>query len=130
MTRNLRAFTAAGLAFLGTGCNSFLTGDKLSTDPNRPTSAQAAQLFVSSQVSAYYILTGHAARVLAMWSQQMAGTDRQYIGDDQSSGTEGLFGEFTRGLWGVGVLAPPRFKPTPRRTATGRWLVFPRFGRR
>src|ERR1700737_3138564 len=102
MTRNLRAFTAAGLAFLGTGCNSFLTGDKLSTDPNRPTSAQAAQLFVSSQVSAYYILTGHAARVLAMWSQQMAGTDRQYIGYEQYSVTEGLFGDFSSVYMGGG----------------------------
>jgi hypothetical protein len=104
MTRNLRALAAAGLVFMGTACNSFLTGDKLSSDPNRPTSAQAAQLFVSSQVNAYYILTGHASRVLAMWSQQMAGTDRQYIGYDQYSVTEGLFGEFTNVYTGGGVI--------------------------
>ena len=104
MTRNLRALAAAGLVFMGTACNSFLTGDKLSNDPNRPTSAQAAQLFVSSQVSAYYILSGHAARVLAMWSQQMAGTDRQYIGYDQYSVTEGLFQEFTSTYVGGGVI--------------------------
>ena len=104
MTRNLRALAAAGLVFMGTACNSFLTGDKLSNDPNRPTSAQAAQLFVSSQVNAYYILSGHAARVLAMWSQQMAGTDRQYIGYDQYSVTEGLFGEFTSTYIGGGVI--------------------------
>ena len=85
-------------------CNSFLTGEKLESDPNRALSAQSAQLFVASQVSAYYILTGHAARVLAMWSQQMAGTDRQYIGYDQYSVTEGLFGEFTSVYAGGGLI--------------------------
>jgi hypothetical protein len=103
MIRNTRAL-AVGLMFFGASCNSFLTGDKLSNDPNRPTSAQASQLFVSSQVSAYYILTGHAARVLAMWSQQMAGTDRQYIGYDQYSVTEGLFGEFSSVYTGGGLI--------------------------
>lgn len=104
MTRVLRAFTAGCVLVVGAGCSDFLTGDKLSNDPNRPTSAQAAQLFVSSQVNAYYILSGHAARVLSMWSQQMAGTDRQYIGYDQYSVTEGLFTEFTSTYVGGGVI--------------------------
>jgi len=92
-----------GLLVAGTACSDFLTGNKLDSDPNRATSAQAAQLFVASQVNAYYILTGHASRVLAMWSQQMAGTDRQYIGYDQYSVTEGLFGEFTSVYIGGGL---------------------------
>lgn len=104
MARNLRAVTAGCLLVAAGACNSFLTGDKLDSDPNRATSAQAAQLFVASQVNAYYILTGHAARVLAMWSQQMAGTDRQYIGYDQYSVTEGLFGEFTSVYTGGGLI--------------------------
>ncbi len=104
MARNLRALTAGCLLVVAGACNSFLTGEKLDSDPNRATSAQSAQLFVASQVSAYYILTGHAARVLAMWSQQMAGTDRQYIGYDQYSVTEGLFGEFTSVYTGGGLV--------------------------
>ena len=104
MARILRALAAASLLVVAGACNNFLTGDKLDSDPNRATSAQAAQLFVASQVNSYYILTGHAARVLAMWSQQMAGTDRQYIGYDQYSVTEGLFGEFTSVYTGGGLI--------------------------
>lgn len=104
MARYLRALAAACLLVVAGACNSFLTGDKLDSDPNRATSAQAAQLFVASQVNAYYILSGHAARVLAMWSQQMAGTDRQYIGYDQYSVTEGLFGEFSSVYTGGGLI--------------------------
>ena len=104
MARYFRALAAACLLTAAGACNSFLTGDKLDSDPNRATSAQAAQLFVASQVNAYYILSGHAARVLAMWSQQMAGTDRQYIGYDQYSVTEGLFGEFTAVYTGGGLI--------------------------
>ena len=104
MARYLRALSAACLLVVAGACNSFLTGDKLDSDPNRATSAQAAQLFVASQVNSYYILSGHAARVLAMWSQQMAGTDRQYIGYDQYSVTEGLFGEFSFVYTGGGLI--------------------------
>lgn len=104
MTRNLRALTAVGLLAAAGACSNFLSGDKLDSDPNRATSAEAAQLFVGTQSSAYYILTGHATRVLAMWVQHMAGTDRQYIGYDQYSVTEGLFGEFTSVYTGGGLV--------------------------
>ena len=104
MARNLRALTAVGLLVAAGACSNFLSGEKLDSDPNRATSAEAAQLFVGTQSSAYYILTGHAARVLAMWDQQMAGTDRQYIGYDQYSVTEGLFGEFTSVYTGGGLV--------------------------
>ena len=56
------------------------------------------------QVNSYYILNGHAARVLAMWMQQMAGTDRQYRGYDQYSITEGLFGEYSAAYTGGGLI--------------------------
>ena len=86
------------------GCSNFLSGDKLDSDPNRPTTAQAAQLFTAVQVNSYYILNGHAARVLAMWMQQMAGTDRQYRGYDQYSITEGLFAEYSSAYTGGGLI--------------------------
>jgi hypothetical protein len=56
------------------------------------------------QVNSYYILNGHAARVLAMWMQQFAGTDRQYRGYDQYSITEGLFGEYSAAYTGGGLI--------------------------
>ncbi len=102
MLRRIRVPLVALSALTIVGCSDFLSGDKLDSDPNTPVSAQAAQLFIGSQVNSYYVLTGHAARVLAMWMQQMAGTDRQYIGYDQYSITEGLFGEFSAAYTGGG----------------------------
>lgn len=104
MSRLLKTALVAGLTVLSVGCSEFLTGEKLDSDPNRPTSAEAAQLFTAAQVNSYYIVNGHAARVLAMWTQQMAGTDRQYIGYDQYSITEGLFGEYTAAYTGGGLV--------------------------
>ncbi|MBL8961975.1 MAG: SusD/RagB family nutrient-binding outer membrane lipoprotein [Gemmatimonadetes bacterium] len=102
MNRYLKACAATALVATG-ACSDFLSGDKLDSDPNRATSAQASQLFTAMQVNSYYVLNGHAARVLAMWTQQMAGTDRQYIGYDQYSVTEGNFGEFTAAFTGGGL---------------------------
>lgn len=104
MSRILKTALVAGLTGLSVGCSDFLSGEKLDSDPNRPTSAEAAQLFTAAQVNSYYIVNGHAARVLAMWTQQMAGTDRQYIGYDQYSITEGLFGEYSAAYTGGGLI--------------------------
>jgi hypothetical protein len=104
MSRYLRTAVVAGLTLAGAACSDFLTGDKLDYDPNRPTSAQAAQLFTAVQVNSYYTVNGHAGRVLAMWMQQMAGTDRQYIGYDQYAITEGLFAEYSGAYTGGGLI--------------------------
>jgi hypothetical protein len=100
----IKTLVVAGTAIAATACSDFLGGDKLDFDPNRPTSAEAAQLLTAVQVNSYYILNGNAARVLAMWMQQMAGTDRQYRGYDQYSITEGLFGEYSSAYTGGGLI--------------------------
>jgi hypothetical protein len=104
MSRFIRTLVVVALAVPGAACSDFLSGDKLDSDPNRPTTAAAAQLFTAVQVNSYYILNGHAARVLAMWMQQMAGTDRQYIGYDQYSIVEGAFGEYSAAYTGGGLI--------------------------
>jgi hypothetical protein len=100
----MKTLVVAGAAVAATACSDFMSGDKLDFDPNRPLSAEATQLFTSMQVNSYYIVNGHAARVLAMWMQQMAGTDRQYRGYDQYSITEGLFGEYSAAYTGGGLI--------------------------
>src|SRR5688572_29040226 len=100
----MKTLFVAGAAVAATACSDFLSGDKLDFDPNRPTSAEAAQLFTAVQVNSYYILNGHGARVLAMWMQQFAGTDRQYRGYDQYSITEGLFTEYSSAYTGGGLI--------------------------
>ena len=104
MSRTWKTAIVAGFTVATLGCQNFLEGDKLSTDPNRPISAQAAQLLTAVQVNGYYTANGHAARVLAMWMQQMAGTDRQYLGYGLYSVTEGAFGEFSGAYTGGGLV--------------------------
>src|SRR5947208_8724632 len=68
------------LALASVGCNDYLTGWSLSGDPNNPTPANATidQLFVATQTSLTGQLTGELARAACMYTQQCAGTDRQY----------------------------------------------------
>ncbi|HKV51192.1 MAG TPA: SusD/RagB family nutrient-binding outer membrane lipoprotein [Gemmatimonadaceae bacterium] len=61
------------------GCNDFLTGTGLTTNPNSPTKAGTSQLFVGVTVTQTVLQTGDLARLYSMWMQSMAGTDRQYI---------------------------------------------------
>lgn len=66
------------VALLG-GCSDWLTGNKLTNNPNFPTSASRDQLFTGVLVGQQIIQTGDLARLFSMWTQQMAGVDRQYI---------------------------------------------------
>lgn len=61
-----------------TACNSFLTGDKLSNDPNQPTKADPYLLLNGVQATQFTNLTGAASRAFGIFTQQFAGTDRQY----------------------------------------------------
>ena len=48
MSRMMKTLAVAALAVTASGCSDFLSGDKLDSDPNRPTTAQASQLFIAS----------------------------------------------------------------------------------
>jgi hypothetical protein len=72
-----------------TGCGDFLTGPKLSDNPNRPVAATNANLLVASQANLTSVLEGHLGRTICIWMQQCAGTRFQYnslgqyiVGDD------------------------------------------------
>jgi hypothetical protein len=77
----------AGLAL--SGCGDFLSGPKLSDNPNRPVAATNANLLVASQTNLASVMEGHLGRTICVWMQQCAGTRLQYaslgqyiIGDD------------------------------------------------
>jgi starch-binding outer membrane protein, SusD/RagB family len=89
--RKLLAIAMLGLgAGLGiTACSDFLTGPKLSDNPNRPVTASNANLLVASQTNLSGIIEGHLGRTVCVWMQQCAGTRLQYnslgiyiVGDD------------------------------------------------
>jgi hypothetical protein len=76
---------ATALLILGTGlglsgCGDFLTGPKLSDNPNRPVTATNANLLVASQTDLAFFLEGHLGRTICIWMQQCAGTRLQYNG--------------------------------------------------
>lgn len=78
MTRTRFAGVAAAIV-LATACGDYLTGGELSTDPNRPTTATTAQLFVGVEAGTWALLQSDMVRVANMWAQQLLGTNLQYV---------------------------------------------------
>jgi starch-binding outer membrane protein, SusD/RagB family len=60
-----------------TACN-WLSATDATTNPNRPTVANADQLLVASETALNQQYTSDLARTACVWMQQCAGTDRQY----------------------------------------------------
>lgn len=105
ITKRAARLAVLPLVLVAAGCSDWLSGPEIDKDPNRASSATANQLLGGVQANATTILTGHLSRVLSMWVQQMAGTDRQYTGYDLYSITEGTFsGEFNSIYTGGGLV--------------------------
>lgn len=80
MNRYLKAAVSVALpAMLLAGCSDFLKCAECVKDPDAPTDATASQRFVASQAALWEEENGDLARLVAMWMQTMAGTDRQFI---------------------------------------------------
>lgn len=100
---------AAALPLVGAaGCTDFLTTPETQEDPNRATKATMDQLFVAVQSAVFVVQTGEAARAVAMWMQQMAGTDRQYQTLGTYTHTESTFGTPWIYIYGGGGLVDLR----------------------
>jgi hypothetical protein len=105
-------FLVLGLAFMSmliiNACDAPVSGDFLKgndVDPNNPTIVTADQLFTGIQINGYRQHSGHLARTVAMWMQQMAGTDRQYQQYDRYIFTEDDYdGEFENWYTGGGLI--------------------------
>jgi hypothetical protein len=66
---------AACVALVGTSaCSDFLSQDKVSRDPNNPSTATADQLFVAMQAAQFAQQEGIIALIACMWMQQCTGT--------------------------------------------------------
>jgi starch-binding outer membrane protein, SusD/RagB family len=89
----------AALAGLVAGCNDYFEGPGISENPNSPSKATANQQFTGIQAFSFYNLTGDVNRLISMWTQQMAGTGRQWAGFDKYVVTEN---DFTFGSYYTG----------------------------
>ena len=104
-----KRFTAIALALglgIGTGaCSDFLTGPKLSDNPNRPTVANTANLLVSGETNLAFQSEGHLARTVCIWMQQCAGTSKQYLALGQYAiGDDDYFTDWTDAYTRGGLL--------------------------
>jgi starch-binding outer membrane protein, SusD/RagB family len=100
-----RYFALVAGALLATSCKGdFLAGGDLSTDPNRPTAAQAVQLFAAVEANIWSILGSDPARVTGMWARQFAGGQNQYQSIYNYVYDEGIASGFNAGLYAAGGL--------------------------
>src|SRR5213593_3681816 len=68
-----------GVAAGAAGCNGFLTGDKLSENPNQPAAATRDQLFVGVQAFQFAEQESSIPLVVCMWLQQCTGTGVRFV---------------------------------------------------
>ncbi len=102
-------FAGLGAAVvLATACSDYLTGGELSTDPNRPTTATTAQLFVGVEAGTWALLQSDMARVTGMWAQQLLGTNLQYVDIYNYGVSEDVTNGFQAGLYTGGALVDVR----------------------
>ncbi len=90
--RAIRALGIVATAGMIAGCNDYFSGPGVDTNPNTPSTADADQLFVGFQGLSFYNMTGDVARYLSLFTQQMAGTGRQWSGYDHYEFTENDLG--------------------------------------
>jgi starch-binding outer membrane protein, SusD/RagB family len=80
MTRSIKVAAVSIGIVMGTfGCSSFLTGDKLTNDPNNPSQATPEQLFVGVQANMFTSQENSSAMTVCMWMQQCAGVGGRFV---------------------------------------------------
>ena len=80
MTRMIKvAAVSLSLALAAAGCGNFLTGDKLTNDPNNPSQATAQQLFLGVQANMFSSQENSVAMTVCMWMQQCMGVGGRFV---------------------------------------------------
>ena len=105
MTDKMKPSRVAGVILLTLfiGACDFIT--PVESNPNSVGVATVDQLFTGIQVNSYFLAEGQISRLAAIWTQQMAGTDRQFISLDGYTFTEEeLNDEFSTIYTGGGLI--------------------------
>jgi len=80
MLRNMRVvLVSLGLVLGAAGCNGFLTGDKLSSNPNNPSTATIQTLFVAMQGGQFAEHEGSIAMLECMWVQTCGAVNGRFV---------------------------------------------------
>lgn len=106
LTRSTRRAGLMGLLVLGAGCGDFLTGPKLTEDPNNPIRASIGQLLTAVQAAQFLQQESQLARLAAMYTQQLSGTNNQQLswGSQYLIGESDLSGRFSLNYTGGGLV--------------------------
>src|SRR6267378_3167905 len=104
-----RKILSAGviLALFSAGCKGdFLSGPKLTTDPNKQTETRTPdQYFIPIQANTWFLNEGQLARIAAIWHQEMAGVQRQFSSYDiYAQGESDVPGEWSSFYTGGGII--------------------------
>jgi hypothetical protein len=80
MLRNMRVVLASlGLVLGAAGCNGFLTGDKLSSNPNSPSTATIQTLYVAMQGARFAQHEGPIAMLTCEWVQACGAVNGRFV---------------------------------------------------
>src|SRR5690348_5522006 len=80
MRRNTNvALVSLGLLLGTTGCNSFLTDEKLSGDPNNPATATIQTLLIGMQAGQFAFQEGTVPMMVCMWVQACGATNGRFV---------------------------------------------------
>jgi hypothetical protein len=102
MSRATTAMVLLALAAGGTGCNGFLTGPGIDTDPNNSTNlTRPGPLYVSIQSLQSVQFEGQLARSSLMYTQQISGNSRQQIGYDRGNIAPGDIDTYFSAVYGT-----------------------------
>src|SRR2546421_12776859 len=112
MRRNATvALVSLGLLLGTTGCDAFLTGTKLSENPNLPTAGAIQPLFFGVQAGQFTFQEGTGSVMTWMWGQACGAPNGRCVwpaGPYALRGppdTAGNFGDRTQGYGGGGLVA-------------------------
>lgn len=117
------------LALLGTtGCDTFLTGNKLSENPNLPTSASIQPLFVGVQAGQFTFQEATAAMMSCMWVQACGAANGRFVQQagqyvfGESSNIAANFTDWLQVYGGGGLVDIRRVKTLARAAGDSTWL--------
>lgn len=96
-----RALAAALVIGVLGGCDFV---EPIDVDPNAVPTATMDQILTGAEVNTFAWAQGHLSRLAAMWTQQMAGTDRQFVTLDSWIFTEEEGDDFYNAMYTGGGL--------------------------
>src|SRR6185312_8530487 len=129
MRRNTTvALVSLGLLLGTTGCDAFLTGTKLSENPNQPTAAAIQPLFVGVQAGQFTFQEATASMMTCMWVQACGATNGRFVEQaghyvfGETSNTGANFGDWLQVYGGGGLVDIRRVKALARAAGDSTWL--------